>query len=145
MKQLSIIDVLDAFSDEPISIGDRLVILGFKKDETAKAFSKSLLEAKVYGSSFLKFLQDNAAKLPDTIGVPPQPLPDGFANPYDSGPKTIGQRLTEIGMAENDKSEMFDRDTLNLSVGGEEFTEFLVRNQKKLLGKIEQMAMKEGQ
>src|SRR4030042_4059580 len=76
MKQLTIIDVIDAFSDDPISIGDRLSILGFGKDETSKTFSKSLLDSKVYGSSFLKFLQDNAAKLPGATDIPAQNISD---------------------------------------------------------------------
>ena len=144
MKQLNIIDIADAFADEPSSIGDRLAILGVDGKTARRYFAKELLETSVYGVSFLKFFQDNIGKFGYTDGIPPDKLPENYVNPYEDAPKMIGQRLSEIGMTDEDKSGLFDRDTLNLSVSGGEFTDFIVKNQKKLLGKIEQLALKEG-
>ena len=143
MKQLTLIDISDAFVDDPLPISDRLAILGIDQRTASSNFSKELLENSVYGSSFLKFFQENVDKLTLGGGIPPRKLPENFVNPYDDAPKTIGQRLAEIGLTDEDKSAMFNGDSLNLSVSGEEFTEFLVNNQKKLLGKLEQLALKD--
>lgn len=144
MKQLTLSDIGIAFDDKPAPIGDRLVLLGVDKKTAASLFSKEFLETSVYGSSFLKFFQENSAKLGVDDGlIPPVPLPADFVNAYDAAPKTLGQRLSESGLDQKDISGMFDQDILNLSVSGEEFTDFIVKNQKKFLGKLEQLALSE--
>ena len=144
MKQLTLTDIVSAFDDKPSPIGDRLTILGVDKKTSSGLFSKELLSTSVYGTSFLKFFQENADKLVSDDGkVPPDKLPDDFVNPYEDTPKAIGQRLSEVGLTDEDKSGMFDKDTLNLSVSGGEFTDFLVKNDKKLLNKLGQLAMGE--
>lgn len=144
MKQLTLAEIAAAFEDKPSSIGERLAILGIDKKTASGLFSKELLATSVYGASFLKFFQENSAKLGfDDDKIPPEKLPDDFVNPYDDAPKTVDQRLSEVGLADEDKSTMFDPDTLNLTVSGDEFTDFLVKNQKKLLGKLEQLAVSE--
>ena len=144
MKQLTLSDIASAFDDKPLPIGDRLAILGIDKKMANSLFSKELLATSVYGSSFLKFFQENVARFVSDDGlIPPEKLPDDFANPYDDTPKTLGQRLSEVGFSDEDKSTLFDPDTLNLAVNGNEFTDFLVKNDKKLLGKLEQLAISE--
>src|SRR3990167_3354645 len=77
MNQITLDKVLDALKDEPISIGDRLLLLGLSKDEIKGKFSPDVLNTAVYGSSFLKFLQDNAKILADLDrGIPAQELPE---------------------------------------------------------------------
>jgi len=144
MKQLTLTDIASAFDDKPSPIGDRLAILGIDKKTASSIFSKELLFTSVYGASFLKFFQENVARLGfDDVLIPPEKLPDDFVNPYDDTPKTVGQRLSEVGLTDEDKSTLFDPDTLNLTVNGSEFTDFLVKNDKKLLGKLEQLAINE--
>lgn len=143
MKTLTLVDIVDAFDDKPLPIGDRLAILGVDKKTSSKYFSKELLDTSVYGSSFLKFFQENAQNLAPPDLIPPDKTSEGFVNAYDDTNLTIGQRLDALGVSEKDKSAMFDQDILNLTVSGEEFTEFIVKNQKKFLGKLEQLAMSE--
>jgi len=143
MKQLVITDIIDAFSDDALSIGDRLIIVGFSRESLEKKFPKELLDTVVYGSSFLKFFQVNALKLVDNEGIPTEKLPADFINAFEDSPKTIGQRLTESGLSKDDLEQLFDPATQDLLVNGGEFTEFLIKNQKKLFGKIEQLALKE--
>lgn len=144
MKQLTLSNIGIAFDDKPAPIGDRLEILGIDRKTAASFFSKELLDTSVYGSSFLKFFQGNNTKLGVDDGlIPPEPLPADFVNAYDATSKTLGQRLSESGLDQKDISGMFDRDILNLSVSGEEFTDFIVKNQKKFLGKLEQLALSE--
>src|SRR3990167_1699547 len=87
MKQLTIDQVLEALGDEPKSIGDRLTSLGFTKEEIKDKFSSDVLNTAVYGSSFLKFIQDNKQILADLDrGIPAKELPADFKNPFAGMP-----------------------------------------------------------
>ena len=142
MKQLVLSDVVAAFSDKPISIGDRLATLGLTHAEAAKKFSEEILKTEVYASSFAKFLQDNAAILIDTI--PAKELPEDYKNPFEAESNTVGDRLTALGVEDKDIKDMFDKKTLNLSLNGDEFQDFIVKNQAKFLGKLESLATQGG-
>ncbi|OGD84971.1 hypothetical protein A2165_04595 [Candidatus Curtissbacteria bacterium RBG_13_40_7] len=143
MKQLILTDIADAFADEPMKIGDRLQILGISKKESAEHFAKDLLETVVHGSSFLKFFQNNIDKLSFDDNVPAEGLPENYVNPYEDKQKTIDQRLSDLEMTAEDKLELFDQDTLDLLVSGQEFTDFLVSNKQKFLEKLGSLAMEE--
>ncbi len=138
MKQLTISSVVDAFADEPISIGDRLEILGVPKSEQAKKFSASLLKTQVYASSFVKFLADNSSLIDDKI--PAKELPADYKNPFDSSGQTVRDRLDALGISAGDYQEMFDNNTLDLSLTGVEFQDFILNNQDRFLGKLEKLA-----
>ena len=114
--------------------------MGVDEKTASKYFSKELLATSVYGSSFLKFFQENSQKLaPDNL-VAPEKLPNNFVNGYDNASMTIGQRLDALGISAKDTSGMFGKDILNLAVDSEEFTDFIVKNQAKFLGKLDQLA-----
>ena len=142
MKQLVLSDVVAALTDKPTPIGDRLATLGLTKEEAGKKFSEEILKTEVYASSFAKFLQDNAAILSDTI--PAKELPEDYVNPFDSQSNTVGDRLTALGVEDKDIKDMFDKKTLDLSLNGDEFQDFIVKNQAKFLGKLESLATQGG-
>jgi len=138
MKQLIISDVVAALTDKPTAIGDRLATLGLTKEEAGKKFSEEILKTEVYASSFAKFLQDNAAILSDTIAA--KELPEDYKNPFEAESNTVGDRLTALGVEDKDIKDMFDKNTLDLSLNGDEFQDFIVKNQAKFLGKLESLA-----
>ncbi len=141
MKQLTLVDVISALADEPKTIGDRLEALGLSSEELKGKFSKEILTTSVYGSSFTKFLQDNADKLADVDrGIPAKELPPDFKNPFDGESKSVGQRLDELGVKKKDVEAMFGDDVLNLNLSGEEFQDFIVQHQNKFLGQLEKLA-----
>ena len=143
MKQLTLSNVIEALKDEPASIGERLEALGLSKDDLGKNFSADVLNTAVYGSSFLKFLQDNTDKLAGfDRGIPAKELPEDYKNPFDNHNRPITQRLTELGVDIKEIKKMFGNDVLNLSVNGEEFQNFIVQNQDKFLGELEKLATK---
>ena len=142
MKQLVLSDVVAALTDKPTSIGDRLATLGLTKEEAGKKLSAEILKTEVYASSFAKFLQDNAVILSDTI--PAKELPEDYVNPFDSQSNTVGDRLTALGVEDKDIKDMFDKKTLDLSLNGDEFQDFIVKNQAKFLGKLESLATQGG-
>ena len=143
MNQITLDKVLDALKDEPVSIGDRLLLLGLSKDEIKKKFSSDILNTAVYGSSFLKFLQDNKNLLADLDrGIPAKELPKDYKNPFDNQAGTVAQKLDQLGIDKKEVKEMFGDDVLNLSVNGEEFQNFIVQNQDKFLGELERLATK---
>src|SRR3989344_8486149 len=83
MNQITLDKVLGALKDEPVSIGDRLLLLGLSKDEIKEKFSPDVLNTAVYGSSFLKFLQDNKGILAEVDrGIPAKELPKDYKNPF---------------------------------------------------------------
>lgn len=142
MKQLTITEVLEALKDEPISIGDRLTSLGFSKEEVKK-FPPEVLNTTVYGSSFLKFLQDNAKTLDDIDrGIPAKELPKDYKNPFSDEAGTVAEKLDQLGIDKKELHKMFGNEVLNLSVNGEEFQNFIVQNQDKFLGELEKLATK---
>ncbi|KKS04210.1 hypothetical protein A2W45_01425 [Candidatus Curtissbacteria bacterium RIFCSPHIGHO2_12_41_11] len=143
MKQLTIDQVLEALGDEPKSIGDRLTSLGFTKEEIKDKFSSDVLNTAVYGSSFLKFIQDNKQILADLDrGIPAKELPADFKNPFDGEQRTLAQRLDELGISQKELKGLFADDTLGLNLNGEEFQDFIVQNQDKFLGRLGKLAMK---
>lgn len=142
MKQLTLSSIIAALGDEPKSIGDRLEVLGINLDAVRNNFSQETLNMRVYGSSFLKFLKDNAATF--SIGEPIEAnaLPADFKNPFEGDLRTVGERLSELGLARDDFDGLFANDMLNLSVNGEEFQDFIVSNGDKFLGKLNQLSGK---
>lgn len=125
--------------DEPATIGDRLSELGV--DETAKKkFSSEVLAANVYGTSFLKFLQDNRGKLGLADEIPAEKLPDDFVNAFDDGEETLERRLVASGFSKADAQEMFDDDALGLYLSGDEFQDFLEKNRDTFIGGIKKLA-----
>lgn len=142
MKQITLADVVAGFSDEPTSIGDRLETLGLSRGEAAEKFSEEILKTEVYASSFAKFLQDNAKVFTGTI--PAKELPDDYVNPFDAESNTIGDRLSALGVSEKEIEGMFDKNTLGLSLNGDEFQDFIVKNQDKFLGKLKSLAAQGG-
>src|SRR3972149_11766351 len=122
MNQITLDKVLDALKDEPVSIGDRLLLIGLSKDEIKGKFSPDVLNTAVYGSSFLKFLQDNKNLLAEfDRGIPAKELPKDYKNPFDDKPDTVAQKLNQLGIDKKEVKKMFGDDVLNLSVNGEEF------------------------
>src|SRR3989344_4908331 len=143
MNQITLDKVLDALKDEPVSIGDRLLLIGLSKDEIKGKFSPDVLNTAVYGSSFLKFLQDNAKILADLDrGIPAKELPKDYKNPFDNEEGTVAEKLDQLGIDKKEIHKMFGDDALNLSVNGEEFQNFIVQNQDKFLGELERLATK---
>ncbi|KKR49378.1 MAG: hypothetical protein UX79_C0031G0007 [candidate division WWE3 bacterium GW2011_GWB1_47_11] len=141
MNQITLDKVLDALKDEPVSIGDRLLLLGLSKDEIKEKFSSDILNTAVYGSSFLKFLQDNAKILADLDrGIPAKELPKDYKNPFDNEAGTVAEKLYQLGINKKEVEKMFGGDILNLSVNGEEFQNFIAQNQNKFLGELEKLA-----
>lgn len=143
MNQITLDKVLDALKDEPVSIGDRLLLLGLSKDEIKEKFSPDVLNTAVYGSSFLKFLQDNAKILADLDrGIPAKELPKDYKNPFADESGTVAEKLDQLGIDKKEIHKMFGDDVLNLSVNGEEFQNFIVQNQDKFLGELDRLATK---
>lgn len=143
MNQIAIDQVLEALKDEPMPIGDRLLALGLSKDEIKEKFSPDVLNTAVYGSSFLKFLQDNANILAGLDrGIPAKELPKDYKNPFGNEAFTVAEKLDQLGIDKKEVTKMFGDDVLNLSVNGEEFQNFIVQNQDKFLGELERLATK---
>lgn len=138
MKQLTITNVLAAFTDEPISISERLELLGIGKEEQAKKFSVDVLKVQIYASSFAKFLQDNSSLIDDKI--PTDELPDDYKNPFDTDSVKIGDRLSALGLKPDEYEQLFDKKTLDLSISGVEFQDFIISNQDKFLDKLKNLA-----
>lgn len=143
MNQITLDKVLDALKDEPVSIGDRLLTLGLSKDEIKEKFSSDVLNTAVYGSSFLKFLQDNKGILAEVDrGIPAKELPKDYKNPFDNQAGTVAEKLDQLGIDKKEIHKLFGDEILNLSVNGEEFQNFIVQNQDKFLGELERLATK---
>ncbi|OGD87517.1 hypothetical protein A2870_04170 [Candidatus Curtissbacteria bacterium RIFCSPHIGHO2_01_FULL_41_11] len=138
MKQKSVNNLIGALSDEPKAIGVRLEELGFDPQEVSKKFSEDLLAMPVYGSSFIKFLQDNRSAFENDPFIPADPLPADFKNPFDDKSMSIGDRLAELGLEKRDT--LFSKDILNLEVTGDEFQGFITKNQAKFIGEIGRLA-----
>ncbi len=139
MKQLSLNNILDSLRDEPATIGDRLSELGIDR-AAKKKFSAEVLAAKVYGTSFLKFLQDNRNKLGIVDEIPAKKLPEDFVNAFDDGEETLERRLVAAGFSRQDAQEMFNDDALGLYLTGDEFQDFLEKNRNTFIGGIKKLA-----
>ena len=143
MNQITLDKVIDALKDEPISIGDRLTSLGLTKEEITGKFPSEVLNTTVYGSSFLKFLQDNKGILAEVDrGIPAKELPKNYKNPFADEPGTVAEKLDQLGINKKEIHKMFGDEILNLSVNGEEFQNFIVQNQDKFLGELERLVTK---
>ena len=139
MKQLTLDSIIEGLPDEPISIGDRLTTLGVEED-TLSTFSKELLETVVYGSSFLKFLQENKHKLGINEEIPAEALPEDFKDAFEDKEETLENRLVAAGFPKEDLGSIFGQDTLKLSLTGQEFTAFIEKNPDKFLAGIKNLA-----
>ena len=144
MKQKTLSDIIGALSDEPKPIGDRLEALGLEREDFSKKFSKELMATNVYGSSFLKFLEDNKQVLASGDQIPAQPLPENYQNPSAEETSPVKTRLSELGISGKDASSVLPKDVLDLSVTGSEFQDLIVANQDKFLGHLEKLALKGG-
>lgn len=142
MKQLTLNKIISALADDPKTIGERLEVLGVGSDEAKGNFSADTLNMRVYGSSFLKFLQDNAKTFSADEPIEAEALPADFKNPFEGDQATISERLDELGLKKDELEGLFADDMLNLSVNGEEFQDFIVGNGDKFLGKLEQISQK---
>ena len=143
MKQKTSSNLIGALSDEPKGIGARLEELGFDPQEFSGKFSEDLLLMPVYGSSFIKFLQDNKAVFENDPIIPMDPLPEDFKNPFDQKSMSIGERLEELDL--KNKDAMFSKDILSLQVTGDEFQDFIAKNQAKFVGELGRLAEQGGQ
>ncbi len=143
MKQKTIKSVIEAFDDSPKAISQRLEDLGISKRDFEGKFSKDLLSMQVYGSSFLKFLQENSRIFTTNDPVEAQPLPSDFVNPFDDGSMSVGKRLSILGVV--GKDALFSKDVLDLQVNGDEFQNFIAQNQEKFIREIGKMAGVGGQ
>lgn len=144
MKQLTLSSIIAALGDEPETIGERLEVLGISLDDVRDNFSQETLNMRVYGSSFLKFLQDNAQTFSVGEPIEAEALPADFKNPFDGNQGTVGKRLEELGLAKDDLEGLFADDILNLSVNSEEFQDFIINNGDKFLGKLDQLSSRGG-
>ncbi len=136
MKPLTLTDVLESLDDKPASIGTRLEGLGLTAEELAGVFSKDILETSVYASSFIKFLNDNKDKLSFEQDIPAAELPADFKNAFEDEGMTIGDRLAAMDV---DTGSTFSQEILGLSVNGEEFQDFLLKNQDKFFALMENL------
>lgn len=142
MKQKQLKNLIGALSDEPKAIGFRLEELGFDPQEVSEKFSEELLLMPVYGSSFIKFLQDNRKAFENDPVIPADPLPVDFKNPFDQKSMSIGDRLAELGL--ENRNSMFSKDVLSLQVSGDEFQDFISKNQAKFIGELGKLAEQGG-
>lgn len=140
MKQLSLSELTNALSDTPKTIGERLNILGFSDDDLRGKIPTDVLALSVYGSSFLKFLHDNAGKLEVDSAAIAAELPPNFVNAFDDATMTVGERLKALDIAEADAADMFSAEMLATTVSGDEFQDFIDSNQERFLNKLEQLA-----
>lgn len=139
MKQILINDVIEAFGDEPLTIRARLESLGVD-DESIGKFSDSLLDVKIYASSFAKFLNENKSKFNVPAMIPAKELPQDFKDPFDEGPTKVSARLKSIGVNDEDAGKLFDQEILNLEVNSKEFEELISQNGDSLFAKINEIA-----
>lgn len=143
MKQPTLNDIITALNDHPRSVRERLAILGVEDADLAGKFAPEVLDMVIYGSSFLKFLQDNSKRLGVDAAVPTEALPEDYKNGFAEEGEKVLARLVNLGLDEEEAKELFDADTLNLTLSGKEFQDLLVKNQVPLLDKLSLMADKE--
>lgn len=139
MKQLALDEIIEALSDKPAQVGDRLAALGVEEEVSSK-FSAEVLSTTVYGSSFLKFLQDNKSKLGESAKIPAEAIPEDFVNAFDEGEMTLEDRLVATGFPKENLDEMFHEDVLKLALNGDEFQNFIETNRDKFVGGIQKLA-----
>lgn len=141
MKQLNLNELVEAFSDQPKTIGERLAILGYSEQDLAGKIAPDALALSVYGSSFLKFLHDNVDKLEPAQTVAGQA--DNI-NPFDETAITIGSRLEALELDPKVISGMFSKDVLGLEMNGEQFQDFILQNKEKFLSYVDSLPAAQG-
>ena len=139
MKQILINDVIEAFGDEPLTIRARLKSLGADEESIGK-FSDSLLDVKIYASSFAKFLNENRDKFNAPAVLPAKELPQDFKDPFDESPTKVSARLKSIGVSEQDAGKLFDQEVLNLEVSAKEFEGLISQNGDSIFAKMNEIA-----
>lgn len=139
MKQLILNELIQAFSDQPKTIAERLEILGFSKADLEGKISDDALALSVYGSSFLKFLHDNASKLESEQKGEDSQKAQNDVNPFDGDQMSIAQRLKALDVSEKNLHEMFSPEALNVVVNGEQFQAFILQNRDKFLNNLDKL------
>lgn len=145
MKQPTLGNIISALADEPATIAQRLLTLGLDQSEFEGKFAPDVLNLSVYGSSFLKFLQDNADKLQVDGNIPQEALPEDYKNGFAEEGMPVFDRLVGLGLSDEEAKGLFSADVLATTLSGKEFQDLLVANQDKLMGKLEELAQKEEQ
>lgn len=141
MKQLNLNELVQAFSDEPKTIADRLGILGFDKTDLEGRIPEDALSLSVYGSSFLKFLHENATKIEtDQKALPTENSPANLVNPFESDDLTLEQRFKALDISKNNLAEMFSPEALTTVVSVQEFQDFILQNKEKFLHNFDKLA-----
>lgn len=143
MNQITLTNIFESLKEEPITIEDRLVSLGYKKEQIAKKFSQDLLATTVYASSFIKFLNENRAKFAWDEEIPATEVPKNFRNILSPDSATIAERLKAINVSEEKASDWFNSEVLNLSLTGDEFQDFLSKNEDKFLDIMQKIGEEE--
>jgi len=140
MNQVTLTNIFESLTEEPKTIGERLIALGYTRDELEQKFSNGLRDAKVYASSFLKFLNENKSKFAWDETIPAKDLPQNYQNSYGEGNVSLAERLAGLNIDAAQANDMFSEDVLNLSMNGDEFQDFIVDNKDKFTKKLEQLA-----
>lgn len=141
MKQLNLNELVQAFSDQPKTIAERLEILGFDKTDLEDRISEDALSLSVYGSSFLKFLHENATKIEtDQKALPTENLSANLVNPFESDDLTLEQRFEALDISKNNLTEMFSPEALTTVVSVKEFQDFILQNKEKFLHNFDKLA-----
>ncbi len=140
MNQITLTNIFESLAEEPKTIGDRLAVLGYSREELEQKFPSDLLDAKVYASSFLKFLNENKSKFAWDETIPAKDLPQNYQNSYGDGNVSLAERLAGLNIDAAQAKDMFSEDVLNLSMNGDEFQDFIVDNKDKFAKKLEQLA-----
>lgn len=133
MNQVTLTNIFESLTEEPKTIGDRLVSLGYTKDEIATKFPADLLASSVYASSFLKFLNENRAKFAWDEEIPTTELPANYKNILSDDAITIAERLKTLNVDEGKARKWFSNEALNLSLNADEFQDFLANNKDKFM------------
>lgn len=141
MNQLTLTNIFESLAEEPKTIGERLAVLGYTREELEQKFSNLLLDTKVYASSFLKFLNENKSKFAWDEEIPAKDLPANYQNSYGDGNVSLAERLAGLNIDAAQAKDMFSEDVLNLSMNGDEFQDFIIDNKDKFTKKLEQLAL----
>lgn len=141
MNQLTLTNIFESLTEEPKTIGERLIVLGYTREELEEKFSNLLLDTKVYASSFLKFLNENKSKFAWDEKIPAKDLPENYQNSYGDGNVSLAERLAGLNIDAAQAKDMFGEDVLNLSMNGDEFQDFIIDNKDKFAKKLEQLAV----
>lgn len=140
MKQLNLSEIVQAFCDEPKTIAERLAILGYSRGDLAGKIPEDALSLSVYGTSFLKFLHENAAKIETgqqgTLG---KNLSADLVNPFEDENLTLEQRFEALDISKNNLLEMFSKEVLTTVVSADQFQDFIIQNKEKFLNNFDKL------